>query len=103
MNTSINNKISTKSQSRSILIIEDSLLFNNALKKGLTAIGYQITSAFTLKEALPILQNSTFNLIILDLHLPDGEGEFLLKHLNAVQKQKIMIYTSNDDKGRRDK
>jgi len=84
-----------------ILIVEDSTLFNNALRKGLLALGHKIVSAFTLEEALSALEHNAFDLVILDLHLPDGEGEDLLENLNSKQKLKIIIYTSDADKERR--
>lgn len=90
-----------KSVDGSILIIEDSALFNKALHKGLNALGYAAVSAYTLEEALLALDRNTFDLIILDLHLPDGEGEDLLVNLNIRQKLKIVVYTSDPDKERR--
>jgi DNA-binding response OmpR family regulator len=68
------NYLTSKIHKGSILIIEDSSLFNNALRKGLASLGHETTSAFTLREALSHLENNSFDLVILDLHLPDGEG-----------------------------
>lgn len=93
--------ITEKTESGSLLIIEDSLLFNNDLNKGLKSFGHEVTSVFTLAEALDKLEEKTFDLVVLDLHLPDGEGEDLLEHLNAKQKLKIIVYTSDADKQRR--
>ncbi|TKI68694.1 response regulator [Sulfurimonas crateris] len=84
-----------------ILIIEDSSLFHNALKKGLTTSGHTAEGAFSLEEALLKLEKNSYDLIVLDLHLPDGEGEDLLENLNAKQKLKIVVYTSDPDKERR--
>jgi len=95
------NYLTSKIHKGSILIIEDSSLFNNALRKGLASLGHETTSAFTLREALSHLENNSFDLVILDLHLPDGEGEDLLENLNTTQKLKIIVYTSDPDKGRR--
>jgi len=84
-----------------ILIVEDSSIFNNALSKGLASLNYNTDSAFSLHEALLFLENNSYDLIILDLHLPDGEGEDLLSELNSKEKQKIIIYTSDHDIERR--
>jgi PAS domain S-box-containing protein len=88
-------------RSGKILIIEDSSLFHNALRKGLNALGHTVEGAFNLEEALAKLENKSYDLVILDLHLPDGEGEDLLERLNTRQKLKIVVYTSDPDKERR--
>lgn len=85
----------------SILIIEDSALFYKQLIKKLKAFHYQVTLAKTLHDALEKLMYETFDLIILDLNLPDGEGELILQNLNFIEKLKIIIYTSDVDKDRR--
>jgi len=86
---------------KKILIVEDSNLFSNALRKGLTAIGYGVDTASTLVEALSYLETYSYTLVVLDLHLPDGEGEDLLENLHSRQKLKLIIYTSDPDKERR--
>lgn len=43
-----------------------------------------------------------YDLIILDLHLPDGEGEELLSHLSQISRTKIVVFTSDHDHYRRD-
>ncbi|WP_333803640.1 response regulator [Sulfurospirillum sp.] len=85
----------------SILIIEDSMMFSKALKKGLSALGYHITLAHTLHDAIHTLIDHSFDLIILDLNLPDGEGEEIFKNLDIFKKLKIIVYTSDTDKDRR--
>lgn len=84
-----------------ILIIEDSSLFHHALKKRLNTNGYIVEGAFSLEEALAKLETASYDLVVLDLHHPDGEGEDLLENLNAKQKLKIVVYTSDPDKERR--
>lgn len=84
-----------------ILIVEDSLLFHNALHKELKVLGHTVDGAFSLEEALTKLEKQSYDLVVLDLHLPDGEGENLLEHINAKQKLKIVVYTSDSDKERR--
>lgn len=101
MNLCINNHIANDRTVGSVLIIEDSALFNNALGNGLKALGHTVSSAFTLSDALAALESDRFDLVILDSHLPDGEGEELLERLSTKQKLKIVVYTSDPDKERR--
>lgn len=94
--------LNKKMHKGSILLIEDSSFLNKTLWKELTSLGHEVVSAFSLKEALGILEKDIFDLVILDLHLPDGEGENLLENLSLKQKLKIVIYTSDSDKQRRE-
>lgn len=95
------NDVITHKPQGSILIIEDSIIFHKALRKSLLTLGYEVTIVTTLKAALDILGLHTYDLIILDLNLPDGEGEEILLHLTGRQKLKIVVYTSDADKDRR--
>lgn len=85
----------------SILIIEDSSVFYKQLIKGLQELNYEVTLAKTLHSAIEQLMHRTFDLVILDLNLPDGEGEMILENLHLVDKLKIIVYTSDIDKDRR--
>ena len=82
---------------KNILIIEDSKTINNILKKELTLLGFNITQAFTLKEAKEALSKIKFQLIILDLHLPDGEGSELIANIQSLTKTKVVVLTSSQD------
>ena len=85
----------------SILVIEDSLVFSKALKKGLQALNYTVSVAPTLHKAMDLLLAHSFDLIVLDLNLPDGEGEMILQNLSILEKLKIIVYTSDVDRDRR--
>ena len=58
----------------SILLVEDEENLHEALKLNLELEGYEITSAFTGGEALQKIQGEYFDLIILDVMLPDVDG-----------------------------
>lgn len=58
----------------SILLVEDEENLHEALKLNLELEGYEITSAFTGGEALQKVQGEYFDLIILDVMLPDVDG-----------------------------
>jgi len=80
-----------------ILIIEDSKIINNIINKELKKLHYDTAQAFTLKEAREHLHNKQFQLIILDLHLPDGEGSELIAHIQSLTKTKVVVLTSSQD------
>ncbi|MCX6315237.1 MAG: response regulator transcription factor [Sphingobacteriales bacterium] len=58
----------------SILLVEDEEHLHEALKLNLEMEGYEITSAYDGAEALQAVQKEYFNLIILDVMLPELDG-----------------------------
>jgi len=87
----------------SILIVEDARTINNVLHSKLQNEGYTSYQSFDLATAQDILQRQSISLVILDLHLPDGEGEELIFAVQELSKDsKIIIFTSDNDTTRRD-
>ena len=58
----------------SILLVEDEENLHEALKMNLELEGYQVTSAFDGIAAMKAVQNEYFDLIVLDIMLPDMDG-----------------------------
>ena len=85
-----------------ILIIEDSKLFNNHLKKSLKPFTKKIIQAYSFKEAENLLENENFDYIFLDLILPDGEGDELVESLLKNIRNKTIVLTSDEDVERRE-
>jgi len=79
---------------KDILVIEDSKTINNIIAKVLTNLDFNISQAFTLKQAKEFLYSSKYDLIILDLHLPDGEGSDLIASIKSLSKTKVIVLTS---------
>lgn len=71
-----------------ILIVEDELNLHEALKLNLEMEGYEVTSAFDGNEALKKVENAYFDLIIMDIMLPELDGisvtESIRVHNNEV-------------------
>ena len=61
-----------------ILIVEDQVRLGQFLEKGLADCGYTVSWVRTCKAALDALAESTCDVILLDLGLPDGDGLDLL-------------------------
>jgi len=86
----------------SILIIEDNpddaLLIRRFLG-AVSRVSYEVTHADQLQRGLQYLKNGTFNLILLDLGLPDGNGllSFNEVHANAPDVPVIVLTGNNDD------
>lgn len=81
-----------------ILLIEDDEVLADGLTHTLSDSGYKVTSAISGVYAEHLLQAQDFDLIILDLGLPDMDGLQLLRKLR-IQKLPlpIMILTARDD------
>ena len=62
-----------------ILIVEDQRRLGQFLKKGLTEQAYTVTCVQTCREARDALCETSYDAIVLDLNLPDGDGLALLQ------------------------
>jgi two-component system alkaline phosphatase synthesis response regulator PhoP len=71
-----------------ILVVEDELNLHEALKLNLEMEGYEVTSAYDGNEALKKVENAYFDLIIMDIMLPELDGisvtESIRVHNNEV-------------------
>ena len=85
-----------------ILVIEDSKSINNIIKTELSNIGFNVSQAFTLKDAKEFLSQKKYQLIVLDLHLPDGEGSELIANIQSLTTTKVVVLTSEKSDTLRD-
>ena len=80
-----------------ILLIEDDAVLADGLIYTLTDSSYSVTSATTGAYAEHLLQAQSFDLIILDLGLPDIDGLELLRRLRRLKVPlPILILTARD-------
>jgi two-component system, OmpR family, alkaline phosphatase synthesis response regulator PhoP len=63
-----------KEKKASILLVEDEENLQEALRLNLELTGYEVTSAFDGNKALEAVKNEYFDLIILDVMLPELDG-----------------------------
>jgi len=82
-------------QQLNILIVEDSKTINNLIAKNLNE--FNVSQAFTLEEANNYLSENKYDLIILDMHLPDGDGIELLDEINSLVNTKIIVLSGDSD------
>ena len=85
-----------------ILIVEDSRLINDNLKKTLEADGHTVTQSFDIAGAIPLFQSHRFDYVLLDLILPDGDGELLLAYAKRADAR-VIVMTTDRDSFRRDR
>lgn len=80
-----------------LLHVDKSKIARNLLAKGLDSIA-NITGAGSLAEAREAIATGSFNFIILDFELPDGDGLILTSELRANPahaKTPIILYTAS--------
>lgn len=66
-----------------ILIVEDEPTVRSLFEEVLSGDGYYITAVGTARHALHTLRNFEFDLVILDMSLPDRDGAELLGHIRS--------------------
>jgi DNA-binding NtrC family response regulator len=74
-----------------ILIIEDERLLSNSLKKALAKTGYSVLTAATGKDGLELLGESSPDLVLLDVRLPDTDGMEVLRIINKMDNPPPVI------------
>jgi signal transduction histidine kinase len=71
------------------------------LKRSFKSIASEIVQAFSFMEAEEYLENEEFDFILLDLILPDGEGDELIEMLPKRLKNKTIVLSGDEDVERR--
>ena len=80
-----------------ILVVEDDSFLNKMVTYNLTADGYDVISVLNAKTATQALNSREFDLVLLDINLPDGNGFELCKLIKPQHSDTIVIFlTAND-------
>jgi DNA-binding response OmpR family regulator len=74
-----------------ILIVEDDAIISSLISRVLESHGYSVTTARTGKDALAKIQKLYYNLILLDIGLPDMTGIELLEKIRVTNLDVIVI------------
>lgn len=79
----------------SILIVDDEPIVREALRDWLVDAGYSVTTAETGEQALDIVAERDFGLVILDVRLPGKTGIRVLQEMKEMKpKTKAIIITA---------
>jgi two-component system KDP operon response regulator KdpE len=79
-----------------ILLIEDEAPLRRLLRSSLTAEGYRLAEAETGGQALRVAAQQPPDLVILDLGLPDVDGQEVLRQLREWLHAPILILSARD-------
>ncbi|WP_371099256.1 response regulator transcription factor [Streptomyces sanglieri] len=81
----------------SVLVVEDDRFVRSALIRHLTDASHVVRSVGTALEALREVSHFRFDLVILDLGLPDLDGSKALKMIRGITDVPVIIATARDD------
>ena len=81
-----------------IMVVDDDVSIGNMLEEALKAENYNVLRAYSVTEALMVLEKETPSLIILDLMLPGITGEEVLKKIEGIPVIVVSAKTDIDHK-----
>jgi len=71
-------------QHTTILVIEDDSMIADFLRTGLKYEGYEVEISYTGSQGLEMLKKEIFDLVILDIVLPDVDGFEICSHIRSM-------------------
>ncbi len=80
-----------------LFLLEDDLSLINGLSFAVKKQGYEIEVARTTLEAETLWSDGSFDLVILDVSLPDGSGFDFCKKIRRTSKVPVMFLTAADE------
>ncbi len=86
-----------------ILLVEDDRAHREFVANILENIGYEVTIAFNGKDALPIITQNKFDIILMDLEMPEMNGIQASRKIRDLKKSgdipdtPIIAITANHD------
>ena len=80
-----------------ILYVEYDLSLIDGLKYTLETSGYMIDISRTVKEALTLFRQSQYDLLLLDVTLPDGTGFDICREVRKLSTVPIIFLTASDE------
>lgn len=81
----------------SVLLVEDDQAIRQRLSEYLTGRGFSVETSATGMDAVQRAASSAFDIIVLDLGLPDIDGTQVLKMIRAVSDVPVVVATARDD------
>lgn len=77
---------------KKILLVEDDALLNKTLTYNLISEGYDTVSALNADTAAEALARTEFDLVLLDINLPDGNGYDLCRLIKPENPDTLVIF-----------
>jgi len=84
-----------------VLLVEDDAQLRRTLRDALALEGYEMLTAASVSEGLALAANAPLDLVVLDLGLPDGDGESLLAALRRRQSLPVLVISARQAEGQK--
>lgn len=82
---------------KQIFLVEDDREIARNLVRLMRSEGYMVTHASTQKEAVEMMNGSRFDLALVDISLPDGNGFAVCTEIKQVQEIPVIFLTASGD------
>lgn len=79
-----------------VLVVDDEKSMAGLLKHCFQTRGYEVHAVYSIAEAQEALLSSTYQIAVIDYHLPDGDGARLLDMLNEQNANCVGIMITGD-------
>ncbi len=79
-----------------VLIVDDNADLCEVLKEVFANHGYKAEMVFTAQAAVEVFEKTTYNVAVLDYHLPDGFGDALLVKFRAMRPDCVCLMMTSD-------
>lgn len=79
-----------------VLLIEDDLILGAAVRDHVFALGHDAHWQTGLANALNTMTSFAFDMVLLDLRLPDGNGLTLLRDIRSRSSVPVIVMTASD-------
>ncbi len=81
---------------QNVLIVEDDEKLRSELEIFLKNNGYRATSLTNFNNTLKDILDAKPNLVLLDINLPNTDGQYICKEIRRISELPIIIVTSRD-------
>ena len=78
-----------------ILLLEDEIILNELISESLTDSGYSVDCFFDGEEALNSIKNKKYDLLLLDVNVPNINGFELLSYIRDIDIQTPTIFITS--------
>ena len=78
-----------------ILLLEDDIILSELIEEFLIDIGYSVSCAYDGYEALDLIRDNSFDILLLDVGVPNLNGFELLKYLKEIDINIPAIYITS--------
>ena len=79
-----------------IFLLEDDEALSRGVAMALEGPERKVVRALNMKEAEKLMADESFNLLVLDINLPDGSGLELLRRIRRSSAVPVILLTAND-------